>query len=61
MQLIDLLAITSEHAIVNVVDYNTKKVISRYDGRNSIDPSLNGKQVEKQYVEHGELYIEILL
>ena len=61
MQLIDLLVVTSEHDTVNVVDYNTKKVISRFDGRNSIDPCLNGKQVEMQYVEHGELYIEILL
>lgn len=61
MQLIDLLAVTSEHDTVNIVDYNTKEIISCYDGRNSIDPSLNGKQVEKQYVEHGELYIEILL
>lgn len=59
MKLLDLLEITSEHDIVNIIDCNIKKVISRYDGKNSISSSLNEKRVILQFVENNELYIII--
>lgn len=60
MKLEDVLVITSESTIVNVVDYENNKVISRYDGRDSIDKELNSRQVVRQYVRNDELYIVVL-
>lgn len=59
MKLEDILSITSESSIVNVIDYNSKAIISRYDGKNSIDIELNSKEIIKQYVENNELFIEM--
>ena len=60
MNLEELLTIISEETIVNIVDYNRNEVISRYDGKNSIDAKLNRREAIIQYVENNELYIVIL-
>ena len=61
MKLEDLLKVTNEHTVVHVMDYNSGKVISTYDGRNSIDPALNGKEVVFQMIMNGQLYIEVIV
>ena len=61
MKLEALLKVTNEHTVVNVMDYNTGKVISTYDGKNSIDPALNEKEVVLQMIMNGQLYIEIIM
>lgn len=59
MKLKDILCIINESTIVNVVDYNKNKVVSRYDGKNSIDSEFNNKNVLSQYVKNNELYIVV--
>lgn len=70
MKLGDILAITNEHTIVNVVDCATGDNVACYDGKNSIDSALNDKEVVTQYVRvvpitsHvsiGQLFIEVLM
>ena len=51
MTLGEILAITSEHTVVRVIDCATGDTIARYDGRDSIDEALNDKEVVKQYVQ----------
>lgn len=60
MKLESILSIINESTNVNVIDYNTNEIISRYDGKDSIDPELNEKEVISQYIENNELYIVIL-
>lgn len=60
MKLEDILSITNESTNINIVDYNTNEIISRYDGRDSIDTTLNEKEVVSQYAKDGELYIVVL-
>lgn len=60
MKLESILSITNESTNVDVVDYNTNEIISRYDGRDSIDTELNDREVVSQYIENNELYIVIL-
>lgn len=60
MKLEDVLAITSETTIVNVVDYESNQIISRYDGKDSIDTELNTREIVRQYVRSDELYIVVL-
>ena len=60
MVLEDVLLITSQSSVVNVVDYEIGEVISRYDGKDSIDAELNQRKVLIQYVQNNELYIIIL-
>ena len=60
MKLKDILSITSEMTFVNVVDYESNKVISRYDGKDSINVKLNEREIIRQYVRSDELYIVIL-
>lgn len=60
MKLESILSITNESTNVNVIDYDTNEIISRYDGKNSIDIELNEKEVVSQYIENNELYIVIL-
>lgn len=60
MKLESILSITNESTNVNVVDYNTNEVISRYDGKDSIDTDLNEKEVVSQYIKNNELYIVVL-
>lgn len=61
MKLESILSITNESTNVNVVDYDTNEVISRYDGKDSIDTELNEKEVISQYIENNELYIIVLV
>lgn len=61
MKLESILSITNESTNVNVVDYDTNEVISRYDGKDSIDTDLNEKEVISQYIENNELYIIVLV
>lgn len=58
MVLEEMLVITSEEATVNVTDYETGKLIGRYDGKDSIEKELNLRPVIKLYVKDNELYIE---
>ena len=51
MKLGDILAITSEHVNVSVIDCSTGEIITSYDGKNSIDAKLNEKEIVRQYVE----------
>lgn len=60
MKLESILSITNESTNVNIIDYDTNEVISRYDGKDSIDSELNEKEVVSQYIENNELYIVIL-
>lgn len=60
MKLEDILSITNESTNVSVISYETDKVISRYDGKDSIDTALNEKEVVTQYAKNNELYIVIL-
>ena len=60
MKLEDVLFITDEGTTVNVVDYESNEVISRYDGKDSIETKLNKKEVVKQYVQNNELFIVVL-
>jgi hypothetical protein len=69
MKLGDVLAITSEHVNVSVIDCATGEVIAYYDGKNSIGVELNDKEIVKQYVQVinpsrylgvGQLCIEII-
>lgn len=60
MKLESILSITNESTNVNIIDYNTNEIISRYDGKDSIDSELNEKEVVSQYIENNELYIVIL-
>ena len=60
MILEDILLITSESINVNVVDYENDEIISRYDGKNSIDSELNRREVVIQYIHNNELYIIVL-
>lgn len=41
MLLIELLEVIDENVSVNIYDADEGKLLSNYDGRNSIDPSLN--------------------
>lgn len=61
MKLESILSITNESTNVNVVDYDTNEIISRYDGKDSIDTDLNEKEVVLQYIENNELYIVVLV
>lgn len=61
MKLESILSITNESTNVNIVDYDTNEVISRYDGKDSIDTELNEKEVISQYIENNELYIIVLV
>lgn len=61
MKLGSILSITNESTNINVIDYDTNEVISRYDGKDSIDTELNEKEVVSQYIENNELYIIILV
>ena len=60
MKLGDILAITNESTNINVIDYDSQEVISRYDGKDSIDIELNKREVTMQYIKNNELYIVIL-
>ena len=60
MKLEEILLVTSESTNVNVIDYKSDEIISRYDGRNSIDTELNQREVVMQYVQDNELYIVVL-
>lgn len=61
MKLESILSITNESTNVNIIDYDTDEVISRYDGKDSIDTELNEKEVISQYIENNELYIIVLV
>ena len=60
MKLEDILSITSEATVVNVADYELDKIIGCYNGKDSIDLELNGKEVVTQFIDDDELYIVIL-
>lgn len=60
MKLESILSITNESTNVNIIDYDTNEIISRYDGKDSIDSELNEKEVISQYIENNELYIIVL-
>lgn len=61
MKLESILSITNESTNVNIIDYDTNEIISRYDGKDSIDAELNEKEVISQYIENNELYIIVLV
>lgn len=61
MKLESILSITRQDINVNIVNYDTQEVISRYDGKESIDIELNEKEVYTQYIKDNELYIVIFL
>lgn len=61
MKLESILSITNESTNVNIIDYDTNEIISRYDGKDSIDTDLNEKEVISQYIENNELYIIVLV
>lgn len=60
MKLEYILSITNESTNINVIDYDTNEIISRYDGKDSIDDELNEKEVTSLYTENNELYIVVL-
>lgn len=47
MNLGEILSVTSEHTVVNVVDCATGGNVACYDGKNSIDSELNEKRSRK--------------
>lgn len=59
MKLEELLSITNEHENVNIINTETNRIVSRYDGKNSINSSLNNRNVVMQYIKNNELYIAI--
>ncbi len=61
MKLGDLLLITNEHTNVKIVQCDTNDVISEYDGKNSIDATLNDKSVVMQFISSNELYVVIVM
>lgn len=60
MKLKDVLAITRVDTNVNVVENDSRKIISRYDGKDSIRRELNEREVIHQYVQNDELYIVVV-
>lgn len=61
MKLGSILSITNESTNINVIDYDTNEIISRYDGKDSIDDELNEKEATSLYTENNELYIIVLM
>lgn len=57
MLLEELLVVCDENTIVNVV--LNGEVVSRYDGRDSIDEEYNTYIVQNQYIDNNELYIVV--
>lgn len=45
MKLLDLLCVVNDYENINVFDYGTYDMIASYDGKNSIDSSLNNCMV----------------
>lgn len=60
MRLKAILSATNESTNVNIIDYNNNKIISHYDGKNSINTHLNEKEVVTLYTQNNELCIVIL-
>lgn len=60
MKLGDILSITSEDTNVNVVENDSRKIISRYDGKDSIKRELNERDTVHQYVQNNELYVVVI-
>lgn len=59
MKLEDILFFTNEGTNVNIVKYENNEVISRYNGKDSIDIELNEREAITQYVTNNELYIVV--
>ena len=60
MKLSELLCIINQSTNISIIDYDTKSLLSKYDGKSSIDVKFNDIEVFKMYAQKNEIFIEIL-